>query len=462
MEVGGYAELIDDARSYWAGSTESHGDWAATFNSSTRDGMAEIPFIRRGNSAYVIVEGPTWEEAEANAVALGGHLVTIDDAEENDWLASNPFGYDRPELYIGARKTALDGSNAIEWASGALNTYLNWATTEPDDPWNSPYVALRVSDYNYAGEFVADYFRGTWRDLELKPEFKCIAEIPLTFNNTPTGSPTLSGSFKAGETIRLDGSRIADADNFEGWTPTYEYSWEISSDNGNTWSALTNSDATDGDDSYTITAAEAGVQLRGLVSYLDGYGTYETIAAYKPIKFLLNHSSGYKLLKVGQEIFLRNSRGRAFSDRSSRWWDAVKAVDAESGFEVLLEGTRGRRRGRYQVWSTNDSGFVTQNSGWKTGEQMLALGYEDTFDRDFNGDGFTGAPPAIDNDGNGLIDGSITYKLFKDNQAFDLTNSRGGTFSDRSSRWWDITQAIATGTGFQVLVEGQRGRRIGR
>ena len=80
----------------------------------------------------------------------------------------------------------------------------------------------------------------------------------------------LSGSFKAGETIRLDGSRIADADNFEGWTPTYEYSWEISSDNGNTWSALTNSDATDGDDSYTITAAEA-VQLRGLVSYLDGY-----------------------------------------------------------------------------------------------------------------------------------------------------------------------------------------------
>ena len=47
-------------------------------------GLAEIPFIRRGDSAYVIVEGPTWEEAEANAVALGGHLVTINNAEEND------------------------------------------------------------------------------------------------------------------------------------------------------------------------------------------------------------------------------------------------------------------------------------------------------------------------------------------------------------------------------------------
>jgi len=49
-------------------------------------GIAEIPFIRRGDSAYVIVQGPTWEEAEANAVKLGGHLVTINDAAENKWL----------------------------------------------------------------------------------------------------------------------------------------------------------------------------------------------------------------------------------------------------------------------------------------------------------------------------------------------------------------------------------------
>ena len=51
-------------------------------------GLAEIPFIRRGDSAYVIVEGPTWEEAEANANALGGHLVTVNDAEENKWIVS--------------------------------------------------------------------------------------------------------------------------------------------------------------------------------------------------------------------------------------------------------------------------------------------------------------------------------------------------------------------------------------
>ena len=177
---------------------------------------------------------------------------------------------------------------------------------------------------------------------------------------------------------------------------------------------------------------------------------------------LIDGSRTYKLFKDNQAFDLTNSRGRVFSDRSSRWWDITQAYATETGFQVLLEGQRGRRIGRYQVWSADASGLITNQSRWMTGDQMMTGGYEDVFNRDFNNDGITGAPPAIDNDGDGLIDGSSTYKLFKNNQAFDLTNSRGRTFSDRSSRWWDITQASATETGFHVLLEGQRGRRIGR
>ena len=77
-----------------------------------------------------------------------------------------------------------------------------------------------------------------------------------------------------------------------------------------------------------------------------------------------------------------------------------------------------------------------------TGNQMERGGYEDIFKRDFNNDGITGTPPAVDDNGDGLIDNSSTYKLFKDDDAIALTNRRGGSFSDRSSRLWDITQHL--------------------
>ena len=52
------------------------------------DKVLENKFYERGNSRYVIVEGDTWEAAQANAVSLGGNLATINDKEENDFLGS--------------------------------------------------------------------------------------------------------------------------------------------------------------------------------------------------------------------------------------------------------------------------------------------------------------------------------------------------------------------------------------
>ena len=47
----------------------------------------------RGSSYYAIVNGPAWTQAEANAVALGGHLVTINSESEqlflNDYFISD-------------------------------------------------------------------------------------------------------------------------------------------------------------------------------------------------------------------------------------------------------------------------------------------------------------------------------------------------------------------------------------
>jgi len=259
--IYGYTEFTADPGRNWTDATADQGQWAVALPSSERQGVAEIPFIRRGDSAYVIIEGPTWEEAEANANALGGYLVTINDAEENKWLIDN-IGHGK---WIGINDKAQEG--IFTWSSGETVEYTNWAQGEPNN-------AGGMQDYGWL-----QFEDGRWDD-EGNIGISGIAEIKLAPNNTPTGLPTLLADFKVGEVITIDRTLIQDADNFEGWTPTYKYSWEVANDPGLTqvtpiWESLTTADATDGDENLEITDDLTGKLIRGVVSYVDGYGTQE-------------------------------------------------------------------------------------------------------------------------------------------------------------------------------------------
>ena len=279
--------LYADEEQKYAGYWNTHQSGTGMYNSP---GIAETPFIRRGDSAYVIVQGPTWEEAEANAVKLGGHLVTINDAAENEWLVKTyPLSPNYYVYWTGLNDVQQEGS--FTWISGETSTYTNWrplsgpnrpAYNKETDP--NDYIVLQTNDLNESSA-------GQWSELD-NTYFKRygnsnlgIAEIKLAPNNTPTGTTTLSGSTKAGQVITIDRTPIQDADNFTGYTPTYNYSFEVSNDNGSTWSKLTSTDATDNNSTFTLTIAEVGKQVRGVVSYLDGYGTNEVVnsAASAPI-----------------------------------------------------------------------------------------------------------------------------------------------------------------------------------
>jgi len=251
---------------------------------TTTKGIAETPFIRRGDSAYLIVEGPTWEEAEANAVKLGGHLVTINDAAENEWLIKTyPNQPDWFVYWTGLNDAVKEGE--FSWISGEISSFANWrAASGPNRPIYD--TSVDINDYvvlqpNNLNESIA----GQWSELDntyfvtlgSTQNVAGIAEIQLSPNNAPTGTPALIGTFKAGQTISIDKSSIQDADNFTGWTPTYTYAWEVSSNNGSTWSRLTSADATDNNSTYTLTVAEVGKKVRGVVGYMDGHGTNEVL-----------------------------------------------------------------------------------------------------------------------------------------------------------------------------------------
>jgi hypothetical protein len=77
---------------------------------------------------YAEVEGVTWADAEALGVRLGGHLVTIDSAAENDWLLAT---FPRPWLWIGMNDRAQEGTWV--WSSGRKVDFTNWRDGEPDD-----------------------------------------------------------------------------------------------------------------------------------------------------------------------------------------------------------------------------------------------------------------------------------------------------------------------------------------
>ena len=71
---------------------------------------------------------PDWWDAEAEAVASSGHLATINDAAENNWLVAT-FGTD--SLHIGLTDWGSEGT--FYWISGEPVTYLNWDVGQPDN-----------------------------------------------------------------------------------------------------------------------------------------------------------------------------------------------------------------------------------------------------------------------------------------------------------------------------------------
>lgn len=80
-----------------------------------------------------------WINAENNAIALGGHLVTINDAAEEAWLRATFSSSTR--YWIGFNDAASEGTWV--WSSGEPVTYVNWEDFQPNNATPPP----RGEDY---------------------------------------------------------------------------------------------------------------------------------------------------------------------------------------------------------------------------------------------------------------------------------------------------------------------------
>jgi len=103
------------------------------------------PVVNPANGhSYSLLSQNTWTAAEAEAVTLGGHLATVNDAAENVWICNTFAG--SYYLWIGLNDVASEGQ--FVWSSGEPATYTNWY---PGEPNNANGTQHYVQIYNFEG-----------------------------------------------------------------------------------------------------------------------------------------------------------------------------------------------------------------------------------------------------------------------------------------------------------------------
>ncbi len=139
------------------------------------------PVVNPANGhQYYLLDDATWQGGEAESVTLGGHLTTINDANEQNWVFTT-FGtvgqVDR-SLWIGYHEVATEGNYV--WVNGEPNGYTNWAPGEPNN--NGGIGEAFVHMIRTGNGFGAT--PGKWNDLNspnnLYPQFVpfgAVAEI---------------------------------------------------------------------------------------------------------------------------------------------------------------------------------------------------------------------------------------------------------------------------------------------
>ena len=102
---------------------------------------------------YMIFDNDkTYHEAEAYCESLGGHLATIHNQEENDYLYRYMVSQGYASAYFGFSDEANEGE--WKWVNGDSVFYTNWADGEPNSGRDTE---------NYA-QFYWEYPNGKWND----------------------------------------------------------------------------------------------------------------------------------------------------------------------------------------------------------------------------------------------------------------------------------------------------------
>jgi len=109
---------------------------------------------------YQLLSNADWNNSELKAESLGGHLATISDQEEQDFVFDVFGGYGGSQriLWIGLHDPSQDSNGKSHaanfvWVSGAPVTYTNWNAGEPNNNGGEYYAAMYYPNFNNPGSW---------------------------------------------------------------------------------------------------------------------------------------------------------------------------------------------------------------------------------------------------------------------------------------------------------------------
>ena len=116
------------------------------------------------NHTYHLLSASSWTDAALVARSLDGFLVTVDDAEEDQWLFDT-FAVNNDttrHLWIGLSDANSEGD--FRWHDGTPFLYRNWGEGQPGEGDDEDYIHI-------TGTNMGSIEAASWNDLENDPQY---------------------------------------------------------------------------------------------------------------------------------------------------------------------------------------------------------------------------------------------------------------------------------------------------
>lgn len=135
-----------------------------------------IQGVANGASYYYVCPAAPWAAAQANCKAVGGNLVTINNAAENSFIDALTGDGAKGSYWIGYNDVAAEGN--FVWASGETPGYTDFCPGEPNN-FNNNQDCVRTNWLCFGGAY-------RWDDAECAATIPYVCEVVCNDSNACT------------------------------------------------------------------------------------------------------------------------------------------------------------------------------------------------------------------------------------------------------------------------------------